>query len=224
MGTYNSPTGCWATFLRQGALPAVTGFLFYLGLVSGHGPGIAEVRAAGTRSPQNATKTMQDASVGSRSCVPCHQNIYDKFTKTGMGRSMTRVTPGLLAKLVTSGSSYDEKLDQHFEVFAREGKLFQSQYATEAGGNEIFRETHEIEWIIGSGANGFGGVTTKGAYLFQGPLSFYSKIGVWGLSPGYEFGNYGFNRPILAGCVACHSGRAMPVAGGNGRFEDPPFQ
>jgi len=104
---------------------------------------------------------------------------------------------------------YDEKLNQHFEVFAQEGKLFQSQYATEAGGNEIFRETHEIEWIIGSGSNGFAGVTTKGPYLFQGPLSFYSKIGSWGMSPGYEFGNYGFNRPILAGCVA---GQCQPQA------------
>jgi Tetratricopeptide repeat len=224
MGAYNSPSGSWATFLRQGALPAVAGLVFYLGLVSGHGRGIAEVRAAGPRSLRKTTKTVPDVFVGSRSCVPCHQNIYDKFAKTGMGRSMTRVTPELLSKLLTSGTSYDEKLNQHFEVFAREGKLFQSQYATEAGGNEIFRETHEIEWIIGSGSNGFAGVTTKGAYLFQGPLSFYSKIGSWGLSPGYEFGNYGFNRPILAGCVACHSSRAMPAASGNGRFEDPPFQ
>src|SRR5258708_29721574 len=81
-----------------------------------------------------------------------------------------------------------------------------------------------MEWGMGWGKDGWGGVTTKGAYLFQGPLSLYSKIGAWGLSPGYEFGNYGFNRPILAGCVACHSGQAMPAAGGNGRFEDPPFE
>jgi hypothetical protein len=143
------------------------------------------------------------------------KNIYDRFAKTNMGRSMTRVTPGLLTNLVTSGSSYDQRLDQHFEVFAREGKLFQSQYAMEAGGNEVFRETREIQWIIGSGTNGFAAVTTNGAYLFQGPLSFYSKIGTWALSPGYEFGNYGFNRPILAGCVACHSGQAMPAEGRN---------
>ncbi len=221
MGAYNSPIGCCAIRLRQGALPAIIGFVFYLGLVFEQSQGIAKVRSAGTSS--NATKTMQDGFVGSRSCVPCHKNIYDKFAETSMGRSMTRVTPELLANLVTSGSSYDEKLNQHFEVFAREGKLFQSQYAMEVGGNEVFRETHEIQWIIGSGNNGFAGVTTKGAYLFQGPLSFYSKIGAWGLSPGYEFGNYGFNRPILAGCVACHSGQAMPAEGGNGRFEDPPF-
>jgi hypothetical protein len=224
VGVYNYPTGCWAPRLRQGALLAITGFLFYLGLVSGQGSGIAKIRSAGTTSPFYAKKTTQDEFVGSRSCVPCHQNIYDTFAKTSMGRSMTRITPGLLANLVTTGSWYDEKLDQHFEVFAQDGKLFQSQYAKEVGGNEVFRETHEVQWIIGSGTNGFAGVTTNGAFLFQGPLSFYSKIGNWGLSPGYEFGNYGFNRPILAGCVACHSGQAMPAAGGNGRFEDPPFQ
>ncbi|PYU39265.1 MAG: hypothetical protein DMG54_27450 [Acidobacteria bacterium] len=223
MGAYNSPIGCWATRLRQGALAAITAFVLSLGIASGRSQAIAKVQSAGTTGPCKASKTMPGGFMGSQSCVPCHQTIYDTFAKTSMGRSMTRVTPGLLANLVTSGSSYDEKLNQHFEVFVREGKLFQSQYAMEAGGNEVFRETHEIQWIIGSASNGFAGVTTNGTYLFQGPLSFYSKIGAWGLSPGYEFGNYGFNRPILAGCVACHSGQAMPVAGGNGRFEDPPF-
>src|SRR5260221_7069888 len=135
MGVYNSPIGCCAIRLRQGALPAIIGFVFYLGLVFEQSQGIAKVRSAGTSS--NATKTMQDGFVGSRSCVPCHKNIYDKFAETSMGRSMTRVTPELLANLVTSGSSYDEKLNQHFEVFAREGKLFQSQYAMEVGGTRF---------------------------------------------------------------------------------------
>jgi Flp pilus assembly protein TadD len=224
MGDRNSPTCYRATRFRQGALAAIASLVFSMGLTSRQFQGIAKVQSAGTTGLQNATKKVQEWFVGSRSCAPCHQNIYDKFAKTNMGRSMMRVTPALLANLVTSGSLYDEKLGQHFEVFVREGKLFQSQYAVETGGKELFRETREIQWIIGSGTNGFAAVTTNGEYLFQGPLSFYSKIGAWELSPGYEFGNYGFNRPILAGCVACHSGRAMPAAAGNGRFEDPPFQ
>jgi len=223
MGDYNSPTSS-AARLRQQVLPAIAGLVLCLGFAGWQFQGIKAVRSAETTRLKNATHNGQDGFVGSRGCLPCHQNIYDKFAKTNMGRSMTRVNPGLLANLVTYASPYDEKLDQHFEVFAREGKLFQSQYAMATGGGEIFRETREVQWIIGSGTNGFAAVTTNGTYLFQGPLSFYSKIGTWALSPGYEFGNYGFNRPILAGCVACHSGRAMPAAGGNGRFEDPPFQ
>src|SRR5712664_431309 len=223
MGADNFPTNCPAACFRRRAIPAIAVIAFFLGLFSGQGQGLPQVKSPGTSSHDNAGEAMQEGFVGSRTCMPCHQNIYDKFSKTGMGRSMTRVTPTLLPNLVTSATAHDEKLNLHFEVFARERKLFQSQYATEAGGNESFRETHEIEWIMGSGTNGFAGVTTNGAYLFQAPLSFYSKIGTWGLSPGYEYGNYGFNRPILAGCVACHSGQAMPVAGGNGRFQDPAF-
>ena len=222
MSGHNSPPRCRSASLQRGALLAVAGFVSCFGLASWQIQGMAKVRSVG--SLHKATGTVHDGFVGSRSCLPCHQNIYDKFAKTNMGRSMTRVTPGLLANLLTSASSHDEKLDQHFEVFTRDGKLFQSQYAKEAGGNEIFRETHEVQWIIGSGTNGFAAVTTSGAFLFQGPLSFYSRIGTWALSPGYEFGNYGFNRPILAGCVVCHSGQAMPAIGGNGRFQDPPFQ
>jgi hypothetical protein len=224
MGSDNSPPRFRTLRLRQGALLTLAGFMFYFVPTSCQFQGMASVRSAGTTSLRDATKIVKDEFVGSRSCMPCHHDLYDKFAKTSMGRSMTRVTPALLANLVTSGSSYDEKLDQHFEVFARDGRLFQSQYSMEPGGKEIFRESREVQWIIGSGTNGLAAVTTNGSYLFQGPLSFYSKIGTWAQSPGYEFGNYGFNRPILAGCVACHTGQAMPAAADNGRFEDPPFQ
>jgi len=69
-------------------------------------------------------------------------------------------------------------------------------------GKEVFRDTNKIEWIMGSGANGWSAIVRRGDYLFQAPLSFYSSAKTWGLSPGYEFGDYGFRRPILpAGIV-----------------------
>jgi hypothetical protein len=208
----------------RGGFLILAGVASLLVLVSVQGTGIAQVPSAGATGSGNAMKATQEGYVGSGACAPCHQSIFDKFAKTRMGRSMKRVTPELVRNVVTAGSLYDEKLLQHFEVFAQDGKLLQSQYATEDRGSEVFRETHEIEWIMGSGTNGFAGLTTNGSYLFQAPLSFYSRIGAWGLSPGYEFGNYGFNRPILSGCVACHSGRPMVASTGNGRFEDPAFQ
>jgi Flp pilus assembly protein TadD len=215
---------CRSTRLLSGRLEVTVITLLFLSLLRGLCLGFPLDEPLGASNHDKATKPQQEGFVGSQGCLPCHQTIYEEFSKTSMGRSMRRVTPALLANVVTSGSVYDSKLDQHFEVFAREGKLFQTQYSTNAGGEELFRETHEIEWIMGSGNNGFAGVITSGAFLFQAPMSFYSKVGSWALSPGYEFGNYGFSRPILAGCVACHSGRATSEAGGNGRFGDPPFQ
>jgi len=111
MGDHNSPPRCRSARLQRGALLAVAGFVFYLGLSSWRIQGMAQVRSA--EGPQRATRTEQDGFVGSGRCLPCHQNIYDKFSKTNMGRSMTRVTPGLLANLVTSATVHDEKLDQH---------------------------------------------------------------------------------------------------------------
>jgi len=57
----------------------------------------------------------------------------------------------------------------------------------------------------------------------QAPLSFYTRPRKWAPSPGYEYADLGFNRPITAGCIFCHSGRSSPVAGTNGRFASTPF-
>ena len=139
-----------------------------------------------------------------------------------MGRSMSLVTPALL-KTLHASSIESKDLNLHLEVYPQDGKLYQTEYETGQDGKEIFRDTREVEWIVGAGENGFGGLVRRDDHLFQAPLSFYSKPQKWGLSPGYEFGNYGFNRPILPACIFCHSGRPNPVLEGNGRFENPPF-
>jgi hypothetical protein len=140
-----------------------------------------------------------------------------------MGRSMTEITPSLLEKLPTSAAIFDPRLNRHFELYLREGHLYQSEYQTNAEAKEVFRQTEKLEWIIGSGTNGSGGIVGRGEYLFEAPLSYYTQIHSWALSPGYEFGDYGFNRPILPGCISCHSGQPQAILSGNGRFREPPF-
>src|SRR5260221_13531645 len=99
MGAYNSPIGCCAIRLRQGALPAIIGFVFYLGLVFEQSQGIAKVRSAGASS--KATKTTQDGFVGSRSCGPFHKKIEHKIAQTSLGRSMTPGKPEQLPNQAT---------------------------------------------------------------------------------------------------------------------------
>jgi hypothetical protein len=169
------------------------------------------------------TATNTAAYVGSKVCAQCHAPIAAKYLKTDMGRSMSEITPPLLEKIPNSASVTDDRLHRHFDVHVENGKLFQSENAIGADGKELLRETHPIDWIIGSGANGFGALLRRGEFIFEAPLSFYSKTQAWALSPGYEFGDYGFNRPILPGCIACHSGQPQAVLTGNGRFLDPPF-
>jgi hypothetical protein len=164
-----------------------------------------------------------DGYVGSGACAKCHRSIYVSFSKTDMGRSMSEITPALLKKIPSNAQATTPRFNRHYEVFAREGKLYQSEYAINPTGQDVFRETHQLDFFIGSGANGIGGIIQQGEYLFEAPLSFYSKTGEWALSPGYEFGDYGFNRPILAGCIVCHSGRPRFNSSQSAKMMDPPF-
>ena len=143
--------------------------------------------------------------------------------QTAMGQSMRPADPDHLPGLSLPAHLRNEKLDRHFDVFVRDAKLFESEYALTPDSREMFRDTRPVKWLIGAGMNGFGPVVEQDHYLFQGPLSFYTKPGTWGPSPGYETTDLGFNRPILSGCIACHSGRANPVAGTNGQYADPAF-
>jgi hypothetical protein len=187
------------------------------------------VRNAGNTTTAPATAAISGIApsragyVGSKVCAQCHAPIASKYFRTDMGRSMSEITPTLLEKIPTAASVVDDRIHRHFEVRADDGKLLQSEYEIGKDGNQVFRETHPVDWIIGSGANGFGVLLRRGEFIFEAPLSFYSKTQAWALSPGYEFGDYGFNRPILPGCIACHSGQPQAVLGGNGRFLDPPF-
>ncbi len=188
-------------------------------------------RSPRTDSQQTRQKPNQSAGpehgiggyVGSKVCAQCHAPIANKYSRTDMGRSMSEVTASLLEKIPNSASLFDDRLQKHFDLYVEDGKLLQSEYERSPDGKETLRETHPVDWIIGSGANGFGALLKRGNFLFEAPLSFYSKTQAWALSPGYEFGDYGFNRPILPGCIACHSGQPRAVLGGSGRFLEPPF-
>src|SRR5437588_12752570 len=123
-----------------------------------------------------------------------------------MGRSMSPVTTEILKAQPTSGSIEDKNTGLHFDVYARNGQLFQSEYELDSNGKEIFRDTRAVEWIIGAGEDGLGGLVRQGDYVFQAQLSFYSKPHRWELSQGYVLSHSRFNRPISASSVSRYIG------------------
>ena len=211
----NRSRGLWRAIRRGPAW--VAGALLLLTCLS------FQSKLPGTTAAAHQSSSTGSSYVGSKVCSQCHSSIYESFSRTDMGRSMSEITPALLERIPISASIFDPKLKRHFEISARDNSLYQSEYETAAGGKDVFRETRKVEWMIGSGANGSGAIVKQDDYLFEAPLSFYAKPHQWALSPGYEFGDYGFNRPILPGCIACHSGQPKPILDGNGRFQEPPF-
>jgi tetratricopeptide (TPR) repeat protein len=83
---------------------------------------------------------------------------------------------------------------------------------------------HDIEYFIGSGNHAFGFLVQVGGYLFQSPISYYSKRGIWDVAPGYERDRSpDFTRPATLECVLCHSGQPLAVSGTLNKFEKPAF-
>jgi Tetratricopeptide repeat/Cytochrome c554 and c-prime len=152
--------------------------------------------------------------VGSKACAKCHAPLYRAYLRTPMGRSLVdaRERPELAS---TRTVVVSEELHRQFEVWTDRGKLYQS----EAGAG--FRQEFPVAYAIGSGANGIGFIVRRGDYLFEAPLSYYRHAHAWGLSPGYENVDSGFNRPIASGCISCHSGRAQPIPNTNGKYLEP---
>lgn len=209
------PTLLWALILGS----VFAGFPFQRSVFAQTKPSRLEDIAV-ARDPLRATSR---GYVGSEACARCHLNKYRSFLHTRMGRSLTDTNLAHAANLPLPGSYYNSTLDRHFEIFARNGKLFQSEYQTDAGGAEIFRSTQEVRWIVGAGANGYSALVQQGDYLMEAPLSYYIRTGKWEPSPGYEAADTGFSRPVLAGCISCHSGRANPADQDTGKFAAVPF-
>ena len=196
--------------------------------------GAAQQSSRTTAQEKTGTKTVTPAHsgntqpaapyVGSRVCASCHSHIYSSFRQTSMGQSMLPGgTDSLVSVLPTPATVYDKDSNQYFDVMRRDGGLFQSQYSLDSDGKEIFRQNWKLDYVIGAGENGFGFLVQRDHYLFEAPLSYYSKTHSWGFSPGFETQNRGFTRPILDRCIGCHSGRPNPVEGQVGLYEEPPF-
>ena len=210
--------GVWRYYAGSGGLVAAILCLF-IGLPTqppASAQAIWPARAEITVSPSSGY-------VGSAACASCHASIYSDYEKTAMGRSVVPANAPFFSRLSLPAHFTNAAIDRHFDVFTKDEKLYLSEYAIAPDSSVIFREMRPVRWLIGAGMNGYAPVVEQDQYLFQAPLSFYTKPGMWGPSPGYESLDLGFNRPILAGCISCHTGRANPVPGTNGKYQDPPF-
>jgi len=158
--------------------------------------------------------------VGSSVCARCHEQIYREYRRTPMGRSMSLGSDPALLKLASKPMAVaGSRSKLRFDVFRQGDNVYQSE--SEAG---THRSTFKLEYVVGSGVNGQTYIVRRGDYLFQAPLSYYSRAGKWELSPGYEFADYGFGRAAPAACITCHSGRPQPALGQDGRYAEPPFR
>ncbi len=163
--------------------------------------------------------------VGDEACQECHESQYRDFKKTGMGRSLSIPGPGNWAEFVKPVTLFSKKLHSTYRVSVIDGKMYHTESRRDANGKPEYSEKHQVAFTVGSGDVGRSYLVIKGDAMFLSPISYYSGIRGWDLSPGYEAGQFrGFTRPAGNLCVFCHSGIPLPIAGTRNRYQNPPFR
>ncbi|MBZ5591957.1 MAG: tetratricopeptide repeat protein [Acidobacteriia bacterium] len=84
--------------------------------------------------------------------------------------------------------------------------------------------SYPIAYSLGAGMVGYAYLVRIRDYLFQSPISFYTRTNTWDVAPGNEPKKLlDFTRQISSGCLFCHTGSVRLVAGRTNQFENPPF-
>src|SRR5262245_6068171 len=151
--------------------------------------------------------------MGSKECSLCHTKIYRDYIRTPMGRSMGLASDAnQLEKVPAPFTVISSFFNRAYTVFREGSYLYESEQEFYSGTSHFIPDRHKLEYVIGSGLHGHTYLVNREDYLFQAPLSFYSKTRRWDLSPGYEFAEFGFDRPISRGCLTCHTNTKLLLA------------
>lgn len=157
----------------------------------------------------------------SKTCFPCHREIWESYQKTGMGRSFAR--PSSENTPIPAAAYYHAPSESYFTVFLRNGEFVQRRHQLDSAGRERNVMEKRIDYVMGSGnhARTYLHRTPSGT-LRELPVGWYAENGgYWAMNPGYDRPDHdGFRRPINYDCMFCHNAYPQVPARNEKRGED----
>ncbi|MDI1355896.1 MAG: hypothetical protein PSX36_13320 [bacterium] len=160
--------------------------------------------------------------VGMATCRLCHQEIYNTFMETGMGRSFDRALKKKSSGNFSNSLIYDQIANFHYNAFWNQDSLFIKEYRL-AHNDTVFSRTEQVNFIIGSGQHTNSHLQIVNGYVNQMPMTYYTQKKKWDLPPGFENGvNTRFSRKIGLECMSCHNAFPGFVMGSENKFTSVP--
>lgn len=158
---------------------------------------------------------------GSRSCEPCHTQIYRSYVRTAMAASSGQAGIGRRTETFTSSRFSDARSVYTYSVsLARDSLLLTIQKIGSA--NEA--TTRRLAYFVGSGAVARSYLLDVDGFLYEAPVSYYAASQKWSFAPGYERYSYPFlARAVPPGCLECHASGVLPITDTQNGYERPPF-
>ncbi len=146
-------------------------------------------------------------------CADCHAEHASRYRRHPMGRSLAPVAQAeTLERYGTDSRNPFVARGATFQIERRDEKVFHKEVHRDDKGKIVAAVEAEVHYAVGSGRQGRSYLIDRGGYLFESPISWYSRDkGIWDLSPAYEPLFRGFQRPINTDCLFCHSNRVEPI-------------
>ncbi len=161
-------------------------------------------------TPSRFLNTTAEAHyVGNAACIECHRDESESYRKTAHSRAMDDV---IVANEPPDGEVHDKVSGRSYRIYRKGGQLRHREFFTTSDGKEQVLADFPMRYVIGSGNNARGYLLESDGFLMESPVTWFASQKAWKLSPGYENDPLqdGFARPVLTGCVSCHSGRLKP--------------
>ena len=135
--------------------------------------------------------------VGMSQCKLCHQEIYNSFIQTGMGKSFEHASKQKSsAKFSEHTVIYDKFLDFYYHPFWDRDSLKIIEFRLK-GKDTVYKRVEKVDYIVGSGQHTNSHIMNTNGYLHQMPMTYYTQKGEWDFPPGFENGfNTRFSRKI----------------------------
>uniref|UniRef100_A0A7C4LRL1 Cytochrome c-552/4 domain-containing protein n=1 Tax=Schlesneria paludicola TaxID=360056 RepID=A0A7C4LRL1_9PLAN len=178
--------------------------------------------------PQRPAAPSQDF-VGSQACAECHSEICEVYQSHPMGRSLGDIATVPVVEDYTNNTSFSPppssriNLSWRYFVERTEHGVTHREVAYDPQEDVVYDQRVPIHFAVGSGQRGRSYIINRDGLLFMSSVTWYTEKQRWYLSPGYLVNHLRFERRVLDGCLACHTGRMATLPNQPNRYEPQPF-
>ncbi|MFO0848540.1 MAG: multiheme c-type cytochrome [Gemmataceae bacterium] len=159
--------------------------------------------------------------IGDAACAGCHADIDARYHAHPMGRSAERTAKASPLERYGPEANNPAHVDGYTLAVERrpDGTPVHRLTAPAAAGPvPPYLTTADV--AIGSGTRGRSYLCVDGGAAWQSPVSWFTDLGKWDKSPGYQL-DLGSRRRVTVDCLFCHVDRVDAVPGSENRYVGP---
>jgi hypothetical protein len=110
----------------------------------------------------------------------------------------------------------------HYRISKQDGHVWLN---FDRPGDPAVRGQRELLYYIGSGYRGLTYLFSTDGFVFESPINWYGKKGVWDMTPAYQNAKeIPLNLPVFTSCLHCHvSEMQPPIDGTENQYAVPLF-